>query len=187
MCTDHVKTTPTLSTIVYIMSILSPLCSSDFVAIFGNVHRPYKQYPNIVNNSVYYNVSIFFPNFLATFALLTIFGNAHKPCEQYSNTVNNSPRHVYSFFFPSFSSYIYINYHIWKCTQTMLTAQQHHHTIIIFFSDFFSNFSSENTKLAILAIFSVHSGHWIPVPFCSSPFQGLFWCKSWNYKIPWQE
>ena len=55
MCTDHVKTTPTLSTTIYIMSILFPCFVSDFVAIFtwitifGKVHRPHKHYSNIAN------------------------------------------------------------------------------------------------------------------------------------------
>ena len=47
MCTDLVKTTPTLSTTVYIMSILFlHFFFTDFVAIFAlitifrNVHRP---------------------------------------------------------------------------------------------------------------------------------------------------
>jgi hypothetical protein len=54
MCTDHVNSTPTFSTTVHI-SVFSPFFS-DFLAIFGeitifgNVHRPCKQYPNIITN-----------------------------------------------------------------------------------------------------------------------------------------
>ncbi|KIK05252.1 hypothetical protein K443DRAFT_91525 [Laccaria amethystina LaAM-08-1] len=54
---NQVDTTPTLSTIVYIM----------FLFLF-----------------------LFFPKFLAIFALLTIFGNVHRPCKHYSKIVNNS-------------------------------------------------------------------------------------------------
>ncbi|KIJ92933.1 hypothetical protein K443DRAFT_112834 [Laccaria amethystina LaAM-08-1] len=49
---NHVNSTPTLSITVYIMSILFVSIFSDFLAIFalftifGNMHRPYKQYPN---------------------------------------------------------------------------------------------------------------------------------------------
>jgi hypothetical protein len=39
-------------------------------------------------------------------------------------------------------------------------------------------------NLPYLAIFSVHSGHCIPVPFRSGPFRGLFRCKYRNNKIP---
>ncbi|KIJ99814.1 hypothetical protein K443DRAFT_101506 [Laccaria amethystina LaAM-08-1] len=95
MHTDHVNTTPTLSTIVNSMSIL-----------------PCKHYSSIVNNNhvnttpklstiVYIRfISFFsfFPDFLTIFALLTIFGNVHRPCKQYPNIVNNSVHHVYSFF-----------------------------------------------------------------------------------------
>ena len=60
MCTDHVNSTPTLSTTVYIMSILFLLSFPDFliifvfITIFGNVHRPCKQYPSIANNSLHH-------------------------------------------------------------------------------------------------------------------------------------
>ncbi|KIJ90974.1 hypothetical protein K443DRAFT_115791, partial [Laccaria amethystina LaAM-08-1] len=49
---NHVNSTPTLSTTVYIMSIIFLPFFPDFVAIFallsifGNPHRPCKQYPN---------------------------------------------------------------------------------------------------------------------------------------------
>jgi hypothetical protein len=62
--------------------------------------------------------------------------------------------------------------------------QQHQHTITIFFSDFIAIFHLKMQNLPYLAIFCVHSGHCIPVPFCSGPFRGLFWCKYQNNKIP---
>ncbi|KIK05168.1 hypothetical protein K443DRAFT_91769, partial [Laccaria amethystina LaAM-08-1] len=91
ICTDHVNTTPNMSTIT-IFALLT---------IFGNVHRPCKHYPNSVNNdhanstptlsTTVYIMSIifvsFFPDFLAIFALLIIFGIAHRPCKQYPNHI----------------------------------------------------------------------------------------------------
>ena len=41
------------------------------------------------------------------------------------------------------------------------------------FPIFFFHLKLQN--LPYLAIFSFHSGHWIPLPFCSSQFQGLLW------------
>ncbi|KIJ96685.1 hypothetical protein K443DRAFT_106926 [Laccaria amethystina LaAM-08-1] len=84
MRTDHVHTTPTLSTIVNTI--------------------PCKHYSNIVSNNhvnstptlsttVYIMSIIFFsfcPDFLAIFSLLTIFGNAHRPCKQYPNNITTS-------------------------------------------------------------------------------------------------
>ncbi|KIJ90268.1 hypothetical protein K443DRAFT_80194, partial [Laccaria amethystina LaAM-08-1] len=81
MCTDHVNTTPTLSTTVDII--------------------PCKHYSKIVNKNhvnstptlsiTVYIMSILFvpifPDFLAIFALFTIFGNAHRPCKQYPNNI----------------------------------------------------------------------------------------------------
>ena len=58
MRTDHVNITLTLSTTVYIMSIIFLPFSPDFLAMFaliavlGNAHRPHEKYTNIVNNSV---------------------------------------------------------------------------------------------------------------------------------------
>ena len=116
MCTDHVNSTPILSTSVYIMSVL-------FLS--------------------------FFPDFLAIFTSITILGNAHRPCKQLSNITTPS------LFFS------------WK------------------FSYFFFHLKLQN--LPYLAIFSVHSSNWIPVPFCSGQFQGLFWWNYQNIKILWQE
>ena len=144
MCTHHVNTTPTLSITVYIMSILCLSFFSHFLAIFapltifGNVHRPCKQCPNIVNNSLHHVCSffLFFSDFLAIFMSITILGNAHRPCTQLSNIT----------------------------------------TPFLFFSSIFSYFFHQKLQnLPYLAIFSVHSSHWIPVPFRSSQFRGLFW------------
>ena len=108
MRTDHVNTTPMLSITVYIMSILFFSFFSDFLAIFalltifGNVHRPCKQHPNIVNNSLPH-VCSFFP----------ILGNAHRPCKQFSNITTPS-----LFFFWIFSYFFFIwnykIYHVWQ-------------------------------------------------------------------------
>ena len=62
-----------------------------------------------------------FPDFLVIFLLITILGNAHRPY------INNTPAlltmiYICLFIFPifsCFSDYIYINYHIRKCAQTM--------------------------------------------------------------------
>lgn len=126
MCTDHINTTPTLSTTVDLMFLLFFPFFPDFLAIFalitifGNVHRPCKHYSKIVNKDAL-NFFLFFLDFLTIFALLTIFGNVHWPCKRYPYIVNNSLRHVYSFclHLSWFSGYICIDYHIWKCAQTM--------------------------------------------------------------------
>ena len=103
MYTDHAITTLTLPTTVYIISILFLFFFPNFLAIFalitifGNVHRLYKRYANIVNNSVYY-FSSFFPDLVTIFALVTLFRNVHRPCKHYFDIVNNSLHHVYSFF-----------------------------------------------------------------------------------------
>ena len=68
MRTDHVNNSPTLSTCVYIMPLLFLLILPDFliifvlITIFGNVHRPCKQYSNIVDNSLHHVYS-FSPEF----------------------------------------------------------------------------------------------------------------------------
>ena len=81
------------------------------VTIFGNVHRPHQQYPNIVDDSldqVYYFFPIFH-DFPPIFALITIFEKMHRPCKQYPNIVNNRLYNVYSFFliFPNFWLHLY--------------------------------------------------------------------------------
>ena len=110
MRTDHVNTTPTLSITVYIMSILFFSFFSDFLAIFalltifGNVHRPCKQYSNIVNNSLHHVCSFFFsffPDFLTVFTSITILGNVHRPCKQLSKITTPS------LFFSWISSYFF--------------------------------------------------------------------------------
>ena len=56
---DHVNNSPTLSTPVYIIPVLFLLILPDFliifvlITIFGNVHRPCKQYSNIGLHHVY--------------------------------------------------------------------------------------------------------------------------------------
>ena len=105
MRTDHVNTTPTLSTTVYIMSILflpfSPWVSS-YVCINCHIRKcaqttsPVHQHCQQQYLRVY--SSLFFPDFVTIFVVITIFGNAHRPCEHYSNIVHNSLHHVYSFF-----------------------------------------------------------------------------------------
>ena len=140
MCTDHVNSTPILSTTVYIMSFLFFSFFPDVLAIFmlittlGNVHRPYKQYPNIVTNSLHHVFS-FFPDFLTIFTSITILGNAHRPGKQLSNITTPS---------------------------------------LFFFLIFSYCFHLKLQNLPYLAIFSVHSCHWIPVPFRSGQFRGLF-------------
>ena len=88
MHTDHVKNASTLLKKVYIMSILFLLIFPDFLIIFelntilGNVHRPCKQYTNIVDNGLHLSLHFFliFPDFLTIFTLITILGNAHRLC-----------------------------------------------------------------------------------------------------------
>ena len=120
MCTDHVNSTPILSTMVYIMSFLFFSFFPDFLAIFtsittlGNVHRPCKQYPNIVTNSLHHVFSFFpfFPDFLAIFTSITILGNAHRPCKQLSNIT--TPSLLFSWFLSYFFHLNYKIYHIWQ-------------------------------------------------------------------------
>ena len=113
------------NTIVYIMSILLfPVCI-DFLAIltpvtiFENVHRPCKHYSKNFNTSPHYIYSL--SSFSGYISWVTIFGNAHRPCQWHPNIVNNGPYHIYSDF-SWFYSYIGLNYHVWKCAQTMLTV-----------------------------------------------------------------
>ena len=61
MCTDHVNSTPTLSTTVHIMSVLFFSFFPSFLAIFtsitilGNAHRPCKQLSNITTPSLFFS------------------------------------------------------------------------------------------------------------------------------------
>ena len=95
MRTDHVNTTPTLSTTVYIMSILFFSVFSDFLA---NLHYlPYLEMCTdhvnstpILSTTVYIISVLFFPDFLAIFILITILGNMHRPCKQLSNITTPS-------------------------------------------------------------------------------------------------
>ncbi|KIJ94778.1 hypothetical protein K443DRAFT_72344, partial [Laccaria amethystina LaAM-08-1] len=88
MCTDHVNTTPTFSTSVYIMFLLffSFLPCKHYSNIF-NI-----SYPNIINTFCIMSILFvsIFPDFPALFVLITIFGNVHRPCKYHSNIVNNS-------------------------------------------------------------------------------------------------
>jgi hypothetical protein len=95
MCTDHVNSTLTRSPhhshffLILSLFFIGKLTIFALLTIFGSVHRPCKQCPNIVKNSlhhVYYYFS-FFPEILTIFSELTIFGNAHRPCKQYPNKI----------------------------------------------------------------------------------------------------
>ena len=76
------------------------------IIIFGNAHRPYKQYPTIVNNSLHhvYFFLLSFPDFLVIFLWITILGNMYRPCKQYTNVVDNDLHLSLHFFliFPDF-------------------------------------------------------------------------------------
>ncbi|KIJ97352.1 hypothetical protein K443DRAFT_105821 [Laccaria amethystina LaAM-08-1] len=128
MCTGHVNTTPTLSTIVHTMFIL-----------------PRKHYSNIVNNNhvnttpklsttVYIRFILFFsfsPDFLTIFALLTILGNVHRPCKQHPILQQQSTSCL-SFFSPFFLIFwLYLHYlpYLEICTDhvnSTLTTSLHH-------------------------------------------------------------
>ena len=111
MRTDHVDSTPTLSTtVVYFF-----LC---FYLIFWlYLHwLPYLEMctdhvntiPMLSTTAYIMSIlffSFFFPDFLAIFTLTTIFGNAHRPCKQLSNITTPS------LFFFWFFSYFFN----WKC------------------------------------------------------------------------
>ena len=106
MRTDHVNTTPTLSTTVCIMSILflpffpwfsSSVCINCHIRKCAQTtwtvyQRCQQQYLSV------YSFTLFFPDFVTIFALITIFGNVHRPYKHYSNIVHNSLHHVYFFF-----------------------------------------------------------------------------------------
>ena len=137
---------------------------------------------------------------MAIFASTTTFKKVHRPCKHYSNIVNNSLHHVNfsSLFFSSFSGYVFIPYHIWKCTQTMytVTCQQQSTSCLFFFSLFSSLygyifalitilknmhrpwfpsyfFHLKMQNLLYLEICSVHSSHWILVLFHSGDYSGV--------------
>ena len=141
------------------------------VTIFGNMHRPCRHYFIIINNSLYI-VYYFFPHFLAIFTSLTILGNVHRPCKQCINIIKRvyiisslfllifpvliitMHQHCWqwspsvSSFFPDFfwfSEYIYMNYHIRKCAQTMyplyLNMISKYTSCLFFFPDFLLIFS----------------------------------------------
>ena len=73
-----------------ILCLLFFLIFSDFqgilalITIFRNVHRPYQQYPNAINNSLDH-VDSDFSDLTAIFISITIFGKVHRPCKKYPN------------------------------------------------------------------------------------------------------
>ena len=150
MRTDQVNCTPTLSITVYIMSILFFSFFSDFLdifailTIFGNVHRPYKQYPNIVNNSLHHVFSFFlsfFPDFLDIIMSITVLGNAHRPCKQLSNIT--TPSLFFFWIFPIFFIWNYKIYHIWQFLVFILVTGFQCHAVLVNSR----GFSSEITRI----------------------------------------
>ena len=130
MCIDHINIAPRLPTTVYITSIL-------FVFIF-RLYLPELLYLDMHTDHVNDTLTLLtmvciisiliFPYFIAIFTSITIFGIVHRPSQQYLNIVNNSLHHVYFFLdIPWFSDYIYIDFYIWKCAQTI----QHYPTLSI--------------------------------------------------------
>ena len=132
MRTDHLNSTPTLSTTVNTMSIpFFPFLCVTFgyivlVTIFRDVHRPCRHYSKTFNNSLDYIYSFVLClfDFLGMLTPVTIFGNPHRPCKHYSKTFNNSLHYIYSLApcLSTFSGYIYMSYYLWKCAQTMSMA-----------------------------------------------------------------
>ena len=132
---------------------------------------------------------LFFPAFVAIFALITIFGNVHRPCRHNPNVVNNCLHdgNSFSLYFPDFLA-IFTLITIFGNAQRPCKQLSNITTPSLFFSWFlFLFFQLKMQNLPYLAIFSVHSGHWIPVPFRSGWFWGLFWWNYQNIEIPWQE
>ena len=132
----------------YISSLPDVLVIFALITILGNTHRPCEQYPNIVSNCPQhaYSFPLIIPYFLIIFTLLTILGNAHRACKQHTNIVDDGLHRISLFFsdFFWFSGYIYLNYHIRKCAQTMWTIPQHCQqlsTASLFFSSYYSWFS----------------------------------------------
>ena len=127
MCTDHVNNTPTL----WKMHATS-FFSDPFLMIWAYLHElPYLEMctdhvkSTSTLSTIVYMISIHsflsFPDFLVMFLLITILENAHTLCKQCTNIVDNDLHlslHFFLIYF-SFSEYIYINYHIRKCTHTM--------------------------------------------------------------------
>ena len=116
--------------------------------------------PNIVSNCLQHAYSFFLiiPDFLIRFTLLTILGNAHRPCKQYTNIVDNGLHRISLFFsdFFWFSGYIYLNYHIRKCAQTIklyLNIINNFRSCLSFFSSFF--FLIFSLYLAIFTLITI--------------------------------
>ena len=134
------------------------LAISTLLTIFGNVHRPCKQYPSTVNSSLH---CVFFlknsPWFSGYVCITYHIWKCAKTMWTVPQHVNNSPHQVYSFFLFFFFSLIFWLYLHWlpyleMCTDhinSSATSPYHHH----FLPDCFAIFSSENTKLAIFGNF----------------------------------
>ena len=129
MCTDHVSNASTLSKRVYIMSIYF---SWFFLIFLLYLHElPYREMrTDHVNNTltlltvVYVMLLHFFLIFSWCSGHIYInyhIRNAHRPCKQFPNLVNTCLHHASSFSpdFAWFSDYIWVDYDIWKCAQTM--------------------------------------------------------------------
>ena len=109
ICTDHEKSTPTLSTTVYIMSILFLLSFPNIFVIFllinilGNAHRPYQQYTNIVDNDLHLSLhfSWFLPWFSHYLCINYHIRSVHRPCKQYPNIITTIP--IFFWFYYYFS------------------------------------------------------------------------------------
>ena len=157
MHTGYVNSTPTVSTIAYIMSILFLLSFPDFLVIFllitilRNLNRPCKLYLNIINM---YTLCLsffswFFPEFLIIFVLITILGSVHRPCKQYPNIITTIP-------------------------------------IFCLFYYYFSCESAKFPYLAFLAQFLSLDSSAIPVTRLWGPFQCKYWndtilWQEWNF------
>ena len=163
MCTDHVNTTPTLSTTLDIMSILFCLFSPDFLAMFaliailGNAHRPHEQCTNIANNSIY--VSILFLFFFLT---LWLYLHQLPYLEMRTDHVNTTPTlfitvYIMSILFSDFFLifWLYLHYlpYLEMCTDhvnsTPILSTTAYTMPVLFFS-FFSDFLTIFISITIL-------------------------------------
>ena len=148
------------------------------ITIFGNAHRPYKHYSNIDHNSRHHVYSFFL--FLLIFWLSLHYLPYLKMCTDLVNSTPILSTMVYIMFilfcsfFPDFLA-IFTSITILGNVHRPCKQLSNITTPSLFFSLFFSYFSHRKLQnLPYLAIFTVHSGHCIPVPFCSGQFLGLF-------------
>ena len=168
MRTDHMNSAPTLSTTVSKCLLFFSFFSPDFVTIFalitifGNAHRPCKHYPNIVHNSLHHVYS-FFPLFFLIFWLYLHYLPYLEMCTDH---VNNTPTlltivNTMSILFFWSYGYIFTNYHIWKCAETMLTLLRHYQqqsaSCLFFFCLFLPDFLAMFALIAILG--NAHRPH----------------------------